>query len=388
MFSQNNTVTKTDYDVIIVGGGLAGLTAAILLSRSKKRVLLIEKKTYPYHKVCGEYISNEVLPFLISSGFNPHDFGASKIEALRISTPSGKNIFSDLDLGGFGLSRYVMDTALVKIAVANGAEVLTATRVNEINFQENFFTVQTNSGTTFTCKLVIGSYGKRDVLDKKLNRSFINKHTGYMGVKYHVKTNYPLNEIGLDNFQNGYCGIVKIEEDRYNICYLYQREKTNSFGSITELEENILFKNPQIKNLFANATFLEKQPEVINEISFAQKKLIENHIIMCGDTAGSIVPLCGNGMAMAIHAAKLLSELIISTRVLDGTEISMQDILQLEERYSKIWQATFSSRLFWGRQLQSIFGNASLTEISIGLLHKIPPIEKWLISKTHGKMVV
>lgn len=384
---QNSSVSKTDYDVIIVGGGLAGLTAAIILSRNNKRVLLIEKKTYPYHKVCGEYISNEVLPLLKSIGFNPFEYGASTIQQLRISTPSGRNIFSKLDLGGFGLSRFVIDNALAKIAIKNGADVLTATRVTEINFEQNIFSVKTNTEKNFTTKLVIGSYGKRDLLDKKLNRSFIKKHTGYMGVKYHVKTDYPLNEVGLDNFENGYCGIVKIEEDKYNICYLYQRQANYSFNTIGELEENVLFKNPVIKNIFSKSTFIHEQPEVINEISFAPKKLIENHIIMCGDTAGSIVPLCGNGMAMAIHAAKLLSELIISTRVLDASEISMQDRLLLEERYSKVWKTTFSSRLFWGRNLQSVFGNNSLTEISIRMLHGLPPVEQWLLSKTHGKKI-
>lgn len=384
---QNNSVPKTDYDVIIVGGGLAGLTAAIMLSRNKKRVLLIEKKTYPYHKVCGEYVSNEVLPFLITIGFNPFDYGASKIEQLRISTPSGKNIFSKLDLGGFGLSRFIIDNALAKIATKNGADVLTATRVTEIDFEQNVFTVKTNTEKKFTAQLVIGSYGKRDVLDKKLNRSFINKHTGYMGIKYHVKTNYPSNEIGLDNFQNGYCGIVKIEDDKYNICYLYQRQANYSFNTIGELEENILFKNPVLKNIFSNATFIYEQPEVINEISFEPKKLIENHIIMCGDTAGSIVPLCGNGMAMAIHAAKLLSELILESGVLDKTEISIKERQLLEERYSEIWKSTFSSRLFWGRNLQSVFGNSRLTEISIRMLHALPPVEQWLIKKTHGKTI-
>ena len=52
------------YDVVIIGGGLAGLTCALHLSRKGVDVLLIEKNTYPHHKVCGEYVSNEVLPYL------------------------------------------------------------------------------------------------------------------------------------------------------------------------------------------------------------------------------------------------------------------------------------------------------------------------------------
>ena len=55
---------KSNFDVIIIGGGLAGLCNAIHLSKFGKSVLLIEKKSYPKQKVCGEYISNEVLLYL------------------------------------------------------------------------------------------------------------------------------------------------------------------------------------------------------------------------------------------------------------------------------------------------------------------------------------
>ena len=51
-------------DIIIIGGGLAGLTSAIQLARAGLSVLLLEKHSYPLHKVCGEYVSNEVRPFL------------------------------------------------------------------------------------------------------------------------------------------------------------------------------------------------------------------------------------------------------------------------------------------------------------------------------------
>ncbi|HZZ75876.1 MAG TPA: FAD-dependent oxidoreductase, partial [Puia sp.] len=51
--------TDRKYDVAIVGGGLAGLSLAILLARESYRVCLFEKEAYPFHKVCGEYISME-----------------------------------------------------------------------------------------------------------------------------------------------------------------------------------------------------------------------------------------------------------------------------------------------------------------------------------------
>jgi len=77
------------YQVIIVGGGLAGLTSALHLSKQGLKVLLIEKNQYPKHKVCGEYISNEVLPYLQALGFDPFEVGAKKITDFQLSTAFG-----------------------------------------------------------------------------------------------------------------------------------------------------------------------------------------------------------------------------------------------------------------------------------------------------------
>jgi hypothetical protein len=50
-------------EIIIIGGGLAGLSAGIHLSKKGISVTIIEKNVFPKHKVCGEYISNEVLSY-------------------------------------------------------------------------------------------------------------------------------------------------------------------------------------------------------------------------------------------------------------------------------------------------------------------------------------
>jgi flavin-dependent dehydrogenase len=380
---SNSYRANTTYDILIVGGGLAGLISAIELSRKKKNVLLIEKKEYPFHKVCGEYVSNEVLGYLRSLGFDPMEHGASTIKRLRLSTPKGKNIYVPLDLGGFGLSRYTMDKALCELAKRNGATVLTGTRVIDISFADDVFTASTSKNETYTSLLIIGSYGKRDMLDKKLDRDFLKKHTGYLGVKYHIKTDYPVNEVGLDNFDGGYCGIARIEEGKYNLCYLYRQPEKKNYKGIDELQEKILYKNPVLKQIFTGSEFLYDSPEVINEICFSSKKIIENHVLMCGDSAGLITPLCGNGMSMAIATGKLLSELIVESGFID--EPSMNNRTKLEQQYTAEWNRQFKKRLFWGRTIQQFFGNALITDAAMRTIHALPPVERKLLSYTHGK---
>lgn len=79
-------MTSQQFDVIIIGGGLAGLTSSIHIAKNNFSVLLIEKNSYPKHKVCGEYVSNEVLPYLEYLGFDPFEFGAKRITNFELTT--------------------------------------------------------------------------------------------------------------------------------------------------------------------------------------------------------------------------------------------------------------------------------------------------------------
>jgi menaquinone-9 beta-reductase len=140
----------------------------------------------------------------------------------------------------------------------------------------------------------------------------------------------------------------------------------------------VLSKNPHLKKIFSKSEFLFEKPEVINEISFEAKSPVENHILMAGDSAGMIAPLCGNGMAMAIHSAKIAAGIIPS--FLDG-EITRE---QLELQYTKLWNENFSSRLWRGRNIQKLFGNETLSNLAVNLVMFSRPLANLLVRSTHG----
>ncbi|OAQ39167.1 FAD-dependent oxidoreductase [Pedobacter psychrophilus] len=367
-------------NIIIIGGGLAGLTNSILLAKADFSVTLIERKKFPFHRVCGEYVSNEVLPFLQSIGFNPKDFDASNISKLIITAPNGKALKADLDLGAFGISRFELDNALYHIALKAGVNFLLETKVLDVVFEDEKFTVET-ANQSLNADLAIGAFGKRSNLDQKLKRKFFYQRSPYLGVKYHIKSDFPSNTIQLDNFKGGYCGINKIENDLYCLCYLIENKYLKEFGSIQKMEERILFQNPQLKKHFKNSKFVWDQPETINEISFEKKSLIENHILMCGDTAGMIAPLCGNGMAIAIHSGKTLAESIISF-CCNGITIEKRKML--EKQYLSEWNKQFAARLKIGRGIQNFFGNKLVTQSAISLLKISPSLTQFIVKNTHG----
>lgn len=381
---------STDFDVLIVGGGLAGLSSALRLAGTGRRVALIEKKQYPFHKVCGEYVSNETLPFLNSLGVWPQKLGAVSLTRLQVSAPGGRMLAAPLPLGGFGISRYTLDHHLYQLAAARGAHFMLGQRVHEIRFDQDHFIVKLDNDTTLTAALVVGAYGKRETLDKQLNRPFMQARTGFVAVKYHVRTPYADTAfddvIALHNFKDGYCGISRVEDGTYCLCYLTTRAQLRRYGNIPAMEQAVLRANPHLDAIWQRAQFVFDQPEVINEFSFAPKNSVEQHIWMCGDAAGLITPLCGNGMAMAIHGAKILTDVVLEANAFtSGALPTPQARATLEKTYAARWQRQFATRLWAGRQLQKLFGEPTTTNWVIALLKYTPSLLNKIITATHGK---
>lgn len=378
-----HTSVQHEYDAIIVGGGLAGLALSIQLAKKDYKVIVLEKEQYPFHKVCGEYISFESWDFLTGLGLPLNGMNVSHISRLQISLTNGKTLEQQLPLGGFGISRFVLDYALAEIAGSNGVIVEENTKATGIHFNSSSFTVEAQ-GKAYTASVVCGSFGKRSNLDIRWKRPFISKKksklNNYIGVKYHVQADFSPDTIALHYFPKGYCGIVKLEDNKYCLCYLTTADNlARCNGSIKTMEQTVLSQNPYLKKIFTESNRLFDQPVTISQISFDRKTQVEDHVLLAGDAAGMITPLCGNGMSMALHASKLAAEQI--DLFLKGA-ISRE---QMEKQYSRLWKTNFSKRLKTGRIIQRMFDNKWLIHLLIYLGRSFPKLALYLVRQTHGK---
>lgn len=368
--------------IVIIGGGLAGLTAAIHLSKIGLKILLIEKNEYPKHKVCGEYISNEILPYLNWLSVDISELNPTQISKLDFSTADGKMIHCDLPLGGFGVSRYALDQFLYKKAIQSGCEIIQDS-VDDIVYENDGHTISTLNNGIFTSEIVIGAFGKRSTIDQKLKREFIQKKSYWLAVKAHYSGEFPNDTVGLHNFEGGYCGVSKVENDAINICYLASYDSFKKYKNTEEYQNYIVSKNPHLKLIFDSSKMIFETPLTISQVSFSKKKLLENHILMVGDSAGLIHPLCGNGMAMAIHSAKIVSELICDFY---ANKIKTRD--ELEKKYVNKWSVNFEKRLRIGRILAFILKKQKISTFLIKIMTKFPKLLPIIIKRTHGQLIV
>ena len=366
-------------DVIILGGGLAGLVTGIHLVNSGANVCLIEKDSYPRHRVCGEYLSNEVKPYLEFLGLDLQSVHIPELARMQFSTQRGHALECELDLGGMGISRYTLDHLLFQRFLKAGGEIIQTTAEN-CKFQENIFSVHCKNGKTLEANFVLGAFGKRSNLDKILKRSFINKRSAWMGVKAHYDNkDFPDDLVALHNFRGGYCGLSRTDLDTVNVCYLATYESFQKHGNIKAFENKVLSRNPFLEDFFQNSTMVFEKPLSIAQISFENKKMFENHMIMIGDAAGLIHPLSGNGMAMAIRSAKLASEALLKFR------LDPKDRARIESNYTHSWKNNFRTRMKTGRILQKVLMHEKLSNISQSFVQHVPGLLPKIIKLTHGK---
>ena len=368
------------YDAIIVGGGLAGLTAALDLSGRGLRVAVFEKYRYPRHKVCGEYLSREILPYLQKLGVDLQH--AVPITTLQLSTQEGRSFRTKLPLGGMGISRYALDHLLYRNCLESGVKVFFE-KIEQINFKKDRFSVSGQKNERYQAKVVIGAYGKRSGLDKSLHRAFVEEKSPWLAVKAHYRhPDFPQNQVALHSFEGGYCGLSKTETGAVNLCYLASYENFMKFRDINSFNNNVLKLNPFLRAFLEEAAPMWEQPLSIAQVSFAKKEAVLDHILFCGDTAGLIHPLCGNGMAMAIHSAKLAAE-EVAAFLLSGEK----DRTTMEKNYKMAWNKQFEKRLRFGRALQQLLISNSLSNVVFSSLANFPVLTRYIIRKTHGNPI-
>ncbi|MBL7913227.1 MAG: NAD(P)/FAD-dependent oxidoreductase [Bacteroidia bacterium] len=366
------------FDVAIIGGGIAGLALANDIKDRGYSVVVIEKGNYPRHKVCGEYISMESHNYLQNICPALKQLNLPAITNFKITTGNSKAFNTPLGLGGFGVSRYLLEELLFEEAKKRGVVFLLDTKAKEVKRDNDLYTIKTGTENIFS-KLVCNSSGRRSNLEVK-ERSEEVKGANYVGIKYHVKLKRDPNLIEIHNFPGGYCGISNIEDDKACLCYIVNSKKLNEAkNSISELEKNSLFKNKQLKKIFNEAEFLFDEPVTISGINFRIKKPVNDGSFFLGDSAGSIAPITGNGMSIGLRSASVLASLV--TDHFSG-KISG---LQLQNSYNDFWNKEFSTRIRLSRHFQKLSEFSFLTAITINLFKAFPLLARGIIKLTHGK---
>ncbi len=373
------------YDAAIIGGGPAGCSAAIALAERGARVVLAEAKTYPHHKVCGEFLSPECHRLLEAVGVMPalDALHPVQIDVACITAPDGTAWETPFPGVALGISRSALDATLANHARSRGVDVREATAVTGVcgDLRRGFqLETRTPSGRAgIFARSVVAAYGKRGILDRALNRRFLDHPQPFVALKMHFHGPPLPRRIDLHAFGGGYCGMSEIETGAANVCFLaHQSAFARTGGSIDKFVKWMQAQNPRLREWLSQAEPIHDHWFSIGQVPFSKKTTVENDILMAGDAAGLIVPLAGDGIAMALYSGRLAALHIME--FLDG-QLSAD---QLRMRYASQWQREFGSRLAVSRFLQIFMLRPRLLAPGLRLLTAVPPLGRYLVTHTRG----
>lgn len=372
-------LSETNAQVLVIGGGIAGLTLALLLAKKGIEVVVLEQHDYPRHKVCGEYLSMEVQPFLNALGLDLSEVQFPHIRKLWLSAASGKSVRNRLAMGGVGVSRFALDHMLFKAATAQGAHVFTQTQVAQVIPRDKGYQVLTRDGRHFEADMVVSAHGKHGSPDRFLQRTIDKTQAIYTGLKWHFEGPWEKDLVALHNFPGGYAGISAVENGKVNVCCLIQTALVREVKNPTDAFDVVLAQNPHIRDFMEQAAPSWPEPLAISAVNFAHRRPVEHGIAMLGDAAGLIAPLSGNGMARAVvSAAKMFT-------AMEAERFDFSRQSDMLRHYEKSLQGIPALQLRMGRTFQSLFGRGMVSETALSALKIFPFFLPLLIKQTHGR---
>jgi menaquinone-9 beta-reductase len=379
-----------DYQAVIIGGGPAGATAALMLARAGWSVAVVEKASFPRRKVCGEFISATALPFLQELGVAESFLKLAGPEVRRVGLfVNDSLLMSDMpcaetDGGGWGraLGREHLDTLLLQHAAEAGAIVWqpwTAVALDRERTQYVCRIVAKHKHDVRTVRspVVIMAHGSWE--PGSLPTQSVRQVRGpsdLFAFKAHFKNaQLPSGLMPLLAFPGGYGGMVHTDGHRLSLSCCIRRKfldgcrRTRPHQSAAEaVLEHIRSSCRGVREALAGAT-LDGAWLSVGPIRPVLRPRHLNGMFLIGNAAGEAHPIIAEGIAMAMHSARLLCGLLIGRQqeVWAGQELDA-----IARAYVASWRKNLSSRLYAG----SLFANLALTPIgataAVAVLKRFP----------------
>jgi flavin-dependent dehydrogenase len=316
-----------ELDDIIIGGGPAGSCAAIRLAESGLRVLLLEEKHLPRHKLCGEFITAESFPTLRRLKVMERMLaaGAQKIERLTLSVPAGRAVhmtiaeMSDESAWAMSLSRARFDKILIDRAREAGAHCLEGVAVKSCARDGSgahaveALSLSDGKEITFRAPLVIDASGRNSrFMVGRTERVGGRRGSRLYAMKAHLEGVEGIEEqVELYFFPQGYGGLSRVEDGLVNLCFIVnERDVRAAEGDASKVVERTIKNNSLARSRLSRFRVVGKW-QTAGPLTFGTRRLYRDGIIAVGDASGMIDPFTGTGMQIALRTGEMAADSII-----------------------------------------------------------------------------
>jgi menaquinone-9 beta-reductase len=357
----------TTVDVAVIGGGPAGCMAAAHLALGGARVALLEKQTAPHHKVCGEFISGEGLPYLAEIGINLER--ATHIPYFRLHGPT-RSCEATLPVAGRGLSRILMDELLLEAAARAGAQVLRGVQVKTLERDGSAFDLG-----PVNARFVICAAGKAEF---KPVQTRAGRDSGMVGFKVHLRLRpsahaHLQDHTDLFVFGNGYGGLAPVEGGLANLCFLVERAVVRQYqGDWPDVAAALASGCEGLAAYLDSGEPVFWPPVAVANVpyGFVRESAVASDIYCVGDQLAVIPSLTGEGMTIAMMSGRRVAECILRSVDANDFHREMAPLLQ--------------PRVRLGFHVHRLFKAPRVSDLGTQLVRRWPRLIEYIFRQTRS----
>jgi menaquinone-9 beta-reductase len=319
-------------DVFIVGGGPAGLAAAIVARQRGLRVIVADGSEPPIEKTCGEGMMPETLTALRAMGVQLDSSQGRKFFGISFAQ-DGTRVSANFPQGpGLGLRRPVLHERMVETAQQCGVQFLWKTPVLGIDSDG----VQLH-GPRIRTRWIVGADGSGSRVRRWAGLDATHRCTRRFASRQHYRMQPWSNYLEICWGRHSQAYVTPVEREEVCVVILADRTKETSFG-------NALQEFPELRERLAGQELSSRDRGAVT-LTHTLRSVQRDNVALIGDASGGVDAITGEGIRLAFQQASALADAMVigdlrlyqcSHRALVSRPMRMGDLLLWLGRHPRI----------------------------------------------------
>jgi len=300
----------SEFDVIVVGGGPAGSTAAAGCAQRGLRVALFEHARFPRHKLCGDVLNPNCWPVLErlgvarrirelpSQAIDGACFTATDRQTLRVAVPPAT----------VAIRRSLLDAALLDHARSCGVCVIEAETVHDVSAHGR---LRTAHGEYAARTAIIGADGRHSLVARQAGLAGSRRRGNeYVAFGSHFRAPTTLDSLAqLHLYRGGYCGLVRLDTEQVNLCIVTGPWAARFHADCEALFAHTVWHNPHFRELGIAPEPLDPL-RIAHPLQAPPSRATGQGFFLAGDALRVMEPFTGQGIFFALRTGELAAEAI------------------------------------------------------------------------------
>ncbi len=375
-----------EVDVLIIGGGPAGLAAGIVCGRNGLRTMVCEKRALPADKACGEGLMPTGVAYLERLGVKQRIQQYFPFEGIRYFSPKGRTAGGAFREGaGWGIPRLELSWALLQEALKlNSLEICAEEQATPIQIEganENKWLWAKVGKDYVRTRLLIGADGLNSVVRRWTGLEGPRCHPRRWGIRQHFQITPWSRDVDV-YWSNGLeAYITPCGENLVCVAFLWDRKYLPHLPGGDKLFQTLLEYFPSLKKRLSNI--------LISDSALAmgpmQRKVVQpvaDGVLLIGDAAGYLDALSGEGISLALAQALCLEKTVVPFLLASGRKgiLSAVNLSAYKQAHQAITRPYYqmTNLLLW------LSHHPNLVEQAIRLLAHQPALFQALLSANMG----